>query len=218
MTKLRRRSRSAHKRAQRSLHALPAPGRGPDASTASEDKRRPRRRDRRGSGRSQKPAGSGVKSWLSAIDTTLKAIERSAWRARAYGDEARDTWQRVSDWHARGTRLASSGLVLARVGAAYRLHTTKAAFVSESRAAEELDALHRDGARRLYQLSLSQGGAFLKLGQMLSSRPDLLPTAYVEELSKLQDAAPALPFAQIASALERELGRPLEQLFAWFDP
>jgi len=61
------------------------------------------------------------------------------------------------------------------------------------------------------------GGAFLKLGQMLSSRPDLLPEAYVRELGKLQDAAPAVPFREIERALTRELGRPLSELFAEFE-
>ncbi|HEY6881069.1 MAG TPA: AarF/UbiB family protein, partial [Polyangiales bacterium] len=57
----------------------------------------------------------------------------------------------------------------------------------------------------------------LKVGQMLSARPNLLPAAFVRELSKLQDAAPALTFDQVAHAIEHELGKPVEQLFASFE-
>ncbi len=61
------------------------------------------------------------------------------------------------------------------------------------------------------------GGAFIKLGQLLSIRADLLPPEYIEELSKLQDDAPPVPFEDIRQVLQEELGRPPEELFAEFD-
>lgn len=61
------------------------------------------------------------------------------------------------------------------------------------------------------------GTAFMKLGQILSTRPDLLPPDYLAELVKLQDAAPALPFETIKGVLVAELGRPLGEMFATFD-
>lgn len=61
------------------------------------------------------------------------------------------------------------------------------------------------------------GTAFIKVGQLLSTRPDLLPPEYVAELSKLQDATPPAPYAQIAVVLEAELGAPPEKIFAAFD-
>lgn len=62
------------------------------------------------------------------------------------------------------------------------------------------------------------GTTFIKLGQILSTRADLLPPAYLAELSKLQDSAPAVPFAAISETIVRELGQPLEQIFLDFDP
>ncbi len=53
---------------------------------------------------------------------------------------------------------------------------------------------------------LGLGSAFIKLGQLLSARPDLLPAAWVEQLSQLQDRVPAFPFPQAEALLEAELG------------
>lgn len=62
------------------------------------------------------------------------------------------------------------------------------------------------------------GPTFIKLGQALSTRPDLLPPAYIEELSKLQDQAPPVPWDTIRASLESELGMPIDQAFTSFDP
>ena len=61
------------------------------------------------------------------------------------------------------------------------------------------------------------GPAFIKLGQLLSTRSDILPEAYLAELSKLQDAAPPVPAAVIRSLIEQELGEAPERIFASFD-
>src|SRR6185437_4254377 len=59
---------------------------------------------------------------------------------------------------------------------------------------------------------------FTKLGQMLSTRPDLLPAVLVEELALLQDQAPALPMSAIEEEIQRALGKPANELFASIDP
>ncbi|MCR2825915.1 ABC1 kinase family protein [Microbacterium sp. zg.Y909] len=61
------------------------------------------------------------------------------------------------------------------------------------------------------------GPTFIKLGQLLSTRTDLLPPAYITELSKLQDAGPAVPAEQIRETVHQELGSDPEELFASFD-
>jgi ubiquinone biosynthesis protein len=61
------------------------------------------------------------------------------------------------------------------------------------------------------------GTTFIKLGQMLSTRPDLVGAKVAQELSKLQDNAPADPPGVVRTTLESELGRPLGELFAEFD-
>lgn len=62
------------------------------------------------------------------------------------------------------------------------------------------------------------GTTFIKLGQILSTRADLLPPEYLLELTKLQDSAPPVGFEDIQQALVMELGQPIEQIFAQFDP
>lgn len=62
------------------------------------------------------------------------------------------------------------------------------------------------------------GPTFVKIGQMLSTRPDLLPEDIRCELAKLQDQVPPFPFTQVQSLIERELGRPLGEIFPYFDP
>ena len=62
------------------------------------------------------------------------------------------------------------------------------------------------------------GPLFVKLGQLLSTRPDLIPNSYAEELSKLQDRVTPEKFAPIRTEVTRQLGKPLDQLFRRFDP
>ena len=61
------------------------------------------------------------------------------------------------------------------------------------------------------------GPTFVKLGQLLSTRSDLLPPAFVTELAKLQDAAPPVPVAEIRAVIRSELGAEPEDVFAAFD-
>jgi ubiquinone biosynthesis protein len=62
------------------------------------------------------------------------------------------------------------------------------------------------------------GATFTKLGQMLSTRGDMLPAEYLAELSRLQDRAPKVPFEQIQATVERELGASIHRVYGSFDP
>ena len=61
------------------------------------------------------------------------------------------------------------------------------------------------------------GTTFIKLGQLLSTRADLLPDAYRAELRKLQDSVAPLPADDIAQVVKEELGAPPQEIFAFFD-
>ncbi len=61
------------------------------------------------------------------------------------------------------------------------------------------------------------GPTYIKLGQILSTRPDLLPPEYIAELSKLLDAAPPVASQEILAELERELGASAQDIFAHFE-
>src|SRR5574340_703746 len=73
-------------------------------------------------------------------------------------------------------------------------------------------------ARRLRLALTHLGPSFIKLGQILGARSDLLPAEMVAELRHLQDEGPTVPFEQVRGLIEAEFGRPLSQLFASFDP
>jgi ubiquinone biosynthesis protein len=72
-----------------------------------------------------------------------------------------------------------------------------------------------DRLRRAFE---ELGPTFIKLGQLLSVRPDLIPPAYAQALSSLQDAVVPVPFAAIRKVLETELGAQWSEGFAHFDP
>jgi len=57
------------------------------------------------------------------------------------------------------------------------------------------------------------GPTFIKAGQILSTRPDILPDEYIKELLKLQDSIPPVPFGEAMRVLEGELGKPWGELF-----
>jgi ubiquinone biosynthesis protein len=72
-------------------------------------------------------------------------------------------------------------------------------------------------ARRL-RMALEEGGPiFVKLGQVLSTRTDLLPAAVTAELARLQDQVPTLPWPAVQALLEEELGAPIEEVFDEID-
>lgn len=71
-------------------------------------------------------------------------------------------------------------------------------------------------ARRMLQTFVTLGPVYIKLGQWLSSRADILPHPYLEELAKLQDDVPAAPFEYVRPVLEENLG-PLDETFESID-
>jgi ubiquinone biosynthesis protein len=72
------------------------------------------------------------------------------------------------------------------------------------------------GPERLRRALTALGPTFVKLGQILSTRPDLLPPAFILELSKLQDTVPPFPAEVAIATIEAELGRPLGAIFRDF--
>jgi predicted unusual protein kinase regulating ubiquinone biosynthesis (AarF/ABC1/UbiB family) len=73
-------------------------------------------------------------------------------------------------------------------------------------------------ARRFRRLALDLGGVWIKLGQFLSSRVDLIPPEVIVELQDLQDAVPAEPSALMLKTVEYEFGAPIHERFEEFDP
>jgi ubiquinone biosynthesis protein len=76
------------------------------------------------------------------------------------------------------------------------------------------DRKHEEKLRRTLE---RLGPTFIKFGQMLSVRPDLLPRHYIKELEKLQDSVKPFAFEQVKSTIEKELGNPLYSIFRSFE-
>ena len=76
---------------------------------------------------------------------------------------------------------------------------------------------YRHHAEKALSTFISLGPSYIKLGQWLSSRADILPQPYLEVLARLQDDVPPAPFAEVKLIIESELGR-IEQAFEEFNP
>lgn len=85
------------------------------------------------------------------------------------------------------------------------------------------DELHKDAkassvARRFRLMLTELGPTFVKLGQVLSTRADLLPSDFIEELSTLQDQVPPVGFDQVRLQIKTSFGKEIEELFTEFSP
>ncbi|MDA4131340.1 MAG: AarF/ABC1/UbiB kinase family protein [Thaumarchaeota archaeon] len=77
--------------------------------------------------------------------------------------------------------------------------------------------VYRKHAKKAVNTFIELGPAYIKFGQLLSVRPDILPQPYIDEFSKLQDEIPPAPFGEVEPLIEKELGRPISEIFSTFD-
>ena len=121
----------------------------------------------------------------------------------------------MSVHHYRG-RFLHGVLLFLRVLVSYKLFALRHVFSPVSLRQSRIKRLHARNARMLRETMIKQRGMFIKIGQFLSSRVDLLPEEYTDELSKLQDQVPPAPFSEIEKRVVQELG-PLNKVFSSFD-
>ena len=79
------------------------------------------------------------------------------------------------------------------------------------------DYTRLDTPQRLRRVLEELGPTFIKMGQILSTRVDLFPPAYIAEFEKLQDQAPAIEFSRLLPQLEEDLGGKLDEVFSEVD-
>ncbi|MDX6495567.1 MAG: ubiquinone biosynthesis protein [Gaiellales bacterium] len=72
--------------------------------------------------------------------------------------------------------------------------------------------------RHLREMLDELGPTFVKFGQLLSLRADVIPEEIAVELRQLQDSVTAFPFAEVEQVIQRELKSDIDRLFSWFDP
>jgi len=119
---------------------------------------------------------------------------------------------RASEFPETEPHLVARG---ARIATVMANHGVKALF---GRAREDGATGRRAQARHLRSALEELGPTFAKLGQVLSTRPDLLPPEFIEELATLQDNVPPLTEEEVVRVMEQELGVPWEDVFDTIDP
>ncbi len=83
---------------------------------------------------------------------------------------------------------------------------------------DDLTKTHERAAREILACTLSLRGVIIKVSQVIATRSDIFPPPYIEILKQCHDAVPTVSFDVIRSAVERELGQPLDAVFAEFAP
>lgn len=125
----------------------------------------------------------------------------------------------VSSSQTNAIDFAVRSVVISAVGVAAILRVGLGLFTLTAPAGT---AEHEEQAARLYGRAArwafgTLGATFIKLGQVLSTRPDLFPRPMIDELRALQDRLPSFSFESTRTIVERELGGKLEDHFAEFD-
>jgi ubiquinone biosynthesis protein len=103
------------------------------------------------------------------------------------------------------------------VAIGYALLREAARFRQFQRLSEENRQTRLDIPQHFVRTLMQLGPTFIKIGQILSTRPDFLPSEYIKELQRLQENVPAFSFQEVHATLETAFGVPLLQLFASFE-
>ena len=169
-------------------------------------------------------AGRGLRGWLRAarvarvlglftlylfLDTyEIRAGFNRRMEERKREAAANESWRLLFKSHARALALTSLDKTIRLL----RLITFRGREGSENKAAR----LEQQAAW-LRKSLIDLGPTFIKIGQTLGTRADLLPLGYVKELAKLQDEVPAFPTAEAFARIEAELGKSLAECYAEID-
>ncbi|XP_014504335.1 uncharacterized protein LOC106764583 isoform X1 [Vigna radiata var. radiata] len=89
-------------------------------------------------------------------------------------------------------------------------------WTSKSRQAALWEKAHERNAKRVLNLIIEMEGLWVKLGQYMSTRADVLPAAYIRLLKQLQDSLPPRPLEEVYGTIQKELGKSMDELFADF--
>src|SRR3954451_8565117 len=119
-------------------------------------------------------------------------------------------------------RLSEIAQVMVRHGFGYFLEAHKLTDLLPGRSAEtRLAAAYEDGTsargQHLRELLDELGPPFVKFGQLLSTRPDVVPPDIIVELRSLQDDVRPFPYADVERVIREDLGQSVERLFLEFD-
>jgi predicted unusual protein kinase regulating ubiquinone biosynthesis (AarF/ABC1/UbiB family) len=121
-------------------------------------------------------------------------------------------------WPTRIYRLTSVLILAARIYSGYKAIQLWSRCFGSDRADARYRSQDLRAARALYAASIRLEGLLIKACQFIGTRADILPDEWVGTLSALHDRVPPRPLPVIRRQIEHELGRPLGEIFADFDP
>jgi predicted unusual protein kinase regulating ubiquinone biosynthesis (AarF/ABC1/UbiB family) len=121
-------------------------------------------------------------------------------------------------WLTRVWRFWSVLWLAARIYTGYKVIQLRGRWFCDPRQEERYRRQDLRAARAVYRSSIRLEGLLIKAAQFVATRADILPDEWVSTLAVLHDRVPPRPFAMIRRQVESELGRPLTDLFARFDP
>ena len=103
------------------------------------------------------------------------------------------------------------GFFVEEMGLLHMLSLPKRLFTNT----EEIDSM--TVGERIRQVIEELGPTYVKIGQIASTRADIIPEEILKELEKLQDNVPSFSFEQVTRIIEEELGSPMKEVFSWID-
>jgi ubiquinone biosynthesis protein len=115
-------------------------------------------------------------------------------------------------------RISEIAQVAVRHGFGYFFHRNRLSDLLPGNGQPGADVLPSERGRHLREMLDELGPTFVKFGQLLSMRPDVLPPDIIAELRGLQDDVSPFPYEQVEEMVRAELGQPIERLFRDFDP
>ncbi len=114
----------------------------------------------------------------------------------------------------RSARVARTG---AGIYLGYKRTQRKVRDLPQDQADSLWHSRHEKSAEDLYRLAVDLKGLYIKTGQFIGTRSDIVPAEYVASLSRLQDSVPPRSVASITATIEEAFGRPVSALFETFD-
>jgi ubiquinone biosynthesis protein len=115
-------------------------------------------------------------------------------------------------------RISEIAQVAVRHGFGYFFHRNRLSDLLPGNGQPGADVAPSERGRHLREMLDELGPTFVKFGQLLSMRPDVLPPDIIAELRGLQDDVSPFPYEQVEEMIRTELGQPIERLFRDFDP
>lgn len=163
----------------------------------------------------------GAARWVAALEVLLGAVERAVWDLRHAYDEmdllARESWSEMKsaaltfDGERKSTqqelkRLIDVSMTVTKIVLSYRGLAIQSAFLPRHKAEKKLRALHAKNGDRFYRMAERLQGGFIKIGQMVSARTDVLSPEFTAALAPLQDACAPAPWETIEGVLKARWG------------